>query len=208
MTCRCKAQFCYICGRRWLTCDCTEPSELVAIEEVAETGQLEYAINAEAETEADEENLALQMVTDFERQEAEREETDVEGEQRTAEEERRREEERGREEEEQRRQEERITAVSLRFHQLTAELSSSHDAQRAIISERYESETRLLTKDLEGALTSLSMRHLSAIQRLSAESQGRIADAERRFAQEYQSRLAEERRIEEEYVRQLHGYWG
>jgi hypothetical protein len=79
--------------------------------------------------------------------------------------------------------------VSLRFHQLTAELSSLHDAQRAIISERYESETRLRTKDLEDSLASLSMRHLSAIQRLSAESQGRIADAERRFAQEYQSRL-------------------
>jgi len=195
MTCRCKAQFCYICGLRWRTCGCTD-TQLAEIQQQATTRRHEEtARTAREAAEAEEVRIALQQVADFERAEAEREAREAEARMRIEEERRRR------------REEERIAAVNLRFHQLTNELDLLHDVQRVLIAERYEFEQEVTKRERYDALDTLSMRHPQEVQFLGTESRSKIADAEHKFDMEYQARLAEERRIEDNYVDELRDYW-
>lgn len=202
MTCRCKAEFCYICGLRWRTCACTDAQLAnVQLEAVARR-QERTAQTARQRAAAEEERILVQMVADFERQEAERAAREAEAQRRREEVERL-----AREEERRRREEERIAAVNRRFHQLTAELEALQDVQRMLMAERYEFEVDVLKKERQDALETFSVRHPAEIQQLGEESQKRISDSEHVFEQEYKLRLAEERRIEDEYVDQLILFW-
>ena len=202
MTCRCKAEFCYICGLRWRTCACTDAQLAnVQLEAVARR-QERTAQTARQRAAAEEERILVQMVADFERQEAERTAREAEAQRRREEAERL-----AREEERRRREEERIAAVNHRFHQLTAELEALQDVQRVLMAERYEFEVDVLKKERQDALETFSVRHPAEIQQLGEESQKRISDSEHVFEQEYKLRLAEERRIEDEYVDQLILFW-
>jgi hypothetical protein len=195
MTCRCKAQFCYICGLRWRTCGCTD-TQLAEIQQLATTRRHEQTTRTAREAaDAEEERIVLQMVADFQRAEAEREAREEEARGRIEEEERRR------------REEERIATVNLRFHQLTNELELLHDVQRVLMAERYEFEEEQMKKEHQDALDTLWVRHPQELQRLRKESRAIIADEEHKFDMEYQTRLAEERRIEDDYVEQLRAYW-
>jgi hypothetical protein len=195
MTCRCKAQFCYICGLRWRTCACTD-AQLATIQQQAVTRRVDENIRtARARAEEEEERIVLQMVADFERQEAERLAREAEV-QRQAEEEARH-----------HREEERIAAVNLRFHSLNTELEILHNVQRVLMFERHELEAELLSKDRQDALDMLAIRHPTELQVLKNESQSRISNVEARFNADYQTRLAEERRIEDDYVDQLREFW-
>jgi hypothetical protein len=144
----------------------------------------------------------VQLVADFERREAERAAEAAEAQRRRDEAERR-----AREEERRRREEERIAAINLRFYRFTTELETLHDVQRVLMAERYEFEVGVLRKDRQDALDTFSIRHPAEIQQLGTESQQKISDSEYKFEQEYKLRLAEERRIEDEYVEQLRAYW-
>jgi hypothetical protein len=142
------------------------------------------------------------MVADFERREAERAAAEAEAQRRRNEAERL-----AREEERRRREEDRIAAVNLRFRQLTAELETLNDIQRVLIAERYEFEVEIMKKEREDALDTFSVRHPAEIQELGTESQKKISDAEYTFEQDYKIRLAEERRIEDQYVDELRAFW-
>jgi hypothetical protein len=76
-----------------------------------------------------------------------------------------------------------------------------------LMAERYEFEVDVLKKERQDALETFSVRHPAEIQQLGKESQKRISDSEHVFEQEYKLRLAEERRIEDEYVDQLILFW-
>jgi len=202
MTCRCRAEFCYICGLKWRTCACTDAQLANVQQEAAARRQAATALTARQREAAEEERLLVQMVADFERQEAERAAAAAEAQRRRDEAERL-----AREEERRRREEERITAISLRFHRFTAELESLHDVQRVFIAERYEFEVGIQRRERQDALDSFAIRHAAEIQQLGTESQKRIEESESKFEQEYKVRLAEERRIEDEYVDQLRAFW-
>ena len=195
MTCRCKAQFCYICGLKWKTCACSD-TQLATIQHQAENRrQDQIARTAQAAADAEEERIVLQMVADFERVEAERIAIEAEVRQRREEEER------------QRREEDRIAAVNLRFHRLAIGLESLHDVQRILIAERHESEMELLKRDHQNSYDTLALRHSSEVEFLGTESRMRIGNSEHKFETEYRTRLADERRIEHDYVDQLRVYW-
>lgn len=195
MTCRCKAQFCYICGLRWRTCGCTD-TQLAEIQQVATNRRHEKtAREARAEAEAEEERIVLQMVAEFEIAEAEREAREAEARLRIEEEERRH------------REEERIAAISLRFHRLTNELEFLHDVQRVHMAERYESEADQMKNQKYAAVKVLSARKSQELQQLNNESKAIIAEEGQKFDKEYQARLVEERRSEEDYLEQLQTYW-
>jgi hypothetical protein len=202
MTCRCRAEFCYICGLRWRTCACTDAQLANVQQEATARRQAQVAQTARQLAAAEEERLLVQMVADFERREAERAAAAAEAQRRRDEAERR-----AREEERRRREEERIAAINLRFHRFTAELETLHDVQRVLMAERYEFEAGVLKKDRQDALHTFSIRHPTEIQQLGTESQQKIADSEYKFEQEYKLRFTEERRIEDEYVEQLRAYW-
>ena len=195
MTCRCKAQFCYICGLRWRTCGCTD-TQLAEIQQLATTRRHEQtAREARVAADAEEERIVLQMVAEFQRAEAEREAREEEAQRRIEEEDR------------QRHEEERIATVNFTFHQLTNELELLHDVQRVLIAERYEFEEEQMKKEHQDALHTLSIRHPQELKHLGMESRALIAEEEQKFDTEYQTRLAEERRIEDDYVQQLRAYW-
>ena len=202
MTCRCRAQFCYICGLKWRTCACTD-AQLATIQQRAETRrQDENARNARAQAEAEEERAAIRAVEEFIRAEEERQARELAAQLRREEEARRR-----AEEERRRREEARIAAVSGRFRGLNAELEALHDAQRVLMAERYEFETEVLKKERQDALDTLSIQHPSEVQHLASSSSAKISDSEFKFEREYKVRLTEERRIEDQYVDELRAFW-
>ncbi|KUJ11326.1 uncharacterized protein LY89DRAFT_739523 [Mollisia scopiformis] len=202
MTCRCKAEFCYICTARWRTCACTDAQLAIAQQDANVRRQERAAEIARLEAAAEEERILVQMVEDFERQEAERAAA-------AAEEQRLRDEEaRARREEEDRRIEERrVAAIGQRFRELNSELEGLNEVQRVLIAERYEFEIEVLRKERQDALDALSVRHVPEKEALALSSEKMVFDAEYSYKQEYRTRLAEERRIEEEYIAQLQAFW-
>ncbi|KAE8445944.1 hypothetical protein EG329_012723 [Mollisiaceae sp. DMI_Dod_QoI] len=151
---------------------------------------------------AEEERIILQMVADFEREEAEREAAAAEAQRIRDEEERLR-----RQEERRRIEEERIAAVGLRFRQLTTELETLNEVQRVLMAERYEFEVEVQRKERQDALDALAIRHAPELETLTNESQQLVFEAEHRYREEYRMRLVEEQRIEEEYVEKLKQFW-
>jgi len=180
---------------RWRTCACTD-AQLATIPQEAEARRTQAtALTARQQREAEEVRIALQQVAEFEAAELERAERAAAAERRRVEEERRR------------REEERIAAVNRQFRQLTVELELLHDIQRVGITERYELEISTQKREHAEVLETLSLRFPAEVQFLGTESQKKISDAEYKFEQEYQARLAEERRIEDNYVRDLRDWW-
>jgi hypothetical protein len=202
MTCRCRAQFCYICGLKWRTCACTD-AQLATIQQRAETRRADENVrNARAAAEAEEERAAIRAVEEFMRAEEERVMREIETHRLREEAQRRREEEARR-----RREEARIAAVNRRFRGLNAELEPLHDFQHVLMAERYEFETEVLKKERQDALDTLSIRHPSELQFLAVSSAAKIDGSEAKFETEYKIRLAEERRIEDQYVDELQAFW-
>jgi hypothetical protein len=208
MTCKCKAQFCYICGLKWRTCACSD-AQLQAVlqaaiarrnaaqarERQAQTAQqaAQAAITAAAraaEREAAELREILQEIEDFEMEEAERF---------------------AREEEElrlaaiasrQRRQEEQIVKISKKYFDLKSELEFLHDIQKVAMAQRYDDEVQMIRNhaNIRGAILH---RHAMELQLAESVSDAKISDSQFRFDQDYQTRLAHERRQEDEYREQL-----
>ncbi|KAF8848250.1 hypothetical protein BDZ45DRAFT_698543 [Acephala macrosclerotiorum] len=209
MTCRCKAEFCYICGERWRTCSCTD-AQLTTAQAAAEVRRQERATQeamaaaeaARREAAAEEERILVQMVADFERVEAEREAAALEAQRIRDEEERLQ-----REAERRRLEEERIATIGLRFRQLTTELEGLNEVQRVFMIERYEFEAEVHRKQRQDALDRLAISQPSELETLTRESETVIFDAEYAYRQEYRMRLREEQRIEEEYAQGLKLYW-
>jgi len=202
MTCRCKAQFCYICGLRWRTCACTE-EDLVRVQHQADLRRHDHrfrearrdaaaVVAAEA---AEDERRIIAEVEEFIRREAEREERTAEAKRRRVAEARRL------------REETRIAAVSLRYREFNNELELLHDLQKVPIAERHEFEQDSLKRDLQNALNVLSFRHPSEIETQEAASASKITAEKDQFSAEYQARLASERQIEDSYVADMFSFW-
>lgn len=209
MTCRCKAEFCYICSARWRTCSCTDAQLATAQLQVLQRRHAredeEMAAAAEIarrEALAEEERILVQMVEDFERQEAERAAAAAEAQRLRDEEERRQ-----REEERRRIEEERIAVIGARFRELTTELEGLNEVQRVFMIERYEFEVEVQRKERQDALDALSIRHTPELNAQASSSQKAISEAENAYKQEYRTRLAEEQRIEADYISQLQAFW-
>jgi hypothetical protein len=213
MTCRCTAQFCYICSARWRTCACTDAD--------LETAQAGVRTRLARETEREgrqreveeEERRNVRLVEEFiEREEAAAEVRRVE-----EEEERRREvevmrvkeEKKRRREEEMTRQEEEARRESLgsKYHGLEIELTELHEYQRTQVHSRHESESQTLAKQFDTRFSTLSTLQSQELKNLTLESKVKMEDLEKYFETEYASRLTEEQRVEAQYLSELKKYW-
>ncbi|RFU29222.1 hypothetical protein B7463_g7132, partial [Scytalidium lignicola] len=195
MTCRCKAQFCYICGLKWRTCSCTEAQLVTRLAQV-NTRRLERQVEEQRRLQEEEEvRRAVQEIEEMERREAERLAREAEAERRAAETLRRR------------REENRIAAISRKYRNYTNQLAALHDTQRIFIAERHEHEVEILQKEMEDTKATLQLRQSTELQLLGVESQTALSDMVYLFDKEYKEKRAEERRIEEEYLNQLRQYW-
>ncbi|RYP34622.1 hypothetical protein DL767_004182 [Monosporascus sp. MG133] len=195
MTCRCGAQFCYVCSARWRTCTCTMEQLADVKRKAAARRQARQDREAKEEAELRE---ALRLVAEFEREEA----LKAELLRQEAEERRRRE-----LEERIRREEARRAAVEAKFRDLRAALADLHEVQRGAVRRDLEAEEADLSACGAGKLDELRRRHEAERAELGEATAARLRERERALAREYAARVAEERRIEEQYAAQLKAYW-
>ena len=150
MTCTCKAQFCYTCGSKWKTCECTEVDQARREEQLRERRR---GLDAEARREEEEIARAIAEVEAAEQREAE--------ERRAAEQ--RREEERRREEEELRLLEElRLAAQEQRRREEEEAERRRVETIRSSIEERNTSLVKMLNELIQVQQMALVSRHEDA----------------------------------------------
>jgi hypothetical protein len=208
MTCKCKAQFCYICGAKWRTCACSD-YQLDAILQAAslrrnaaqaeatarQTQERANQAAAQAEAAATEREAAelrsiLEEIEQYETSEAIRLAAEEEG-TRLA-----------RVEEKQRRHDEHILAISKRFYDLDTELATLHDLQRVAVWERNDAALARIS-----ARETTKMRHLEELRNAESRAQKEVAESERGFEEAYQARTNKQREIERNYLASLHPFW-
>ena len=97
--------------------------------------------------------------------------------------------------------------VTQRFWKLNAELQALSNMQSGSMAQRYEVEAELLEKERQDVKDTQSLRHLTELHYLANNSSAKISAAESRFLAEYTIRLAEEKRIEDQYIEELRQYW-
>ncbi|KAI0416129.1 hypothetical protein F5X98DRAFT_364707 [Xylaria grammica] len=192
MTCRCGAQFCYVCGARWRTCSCTM-IHLSVFKQQAEsrrTERLERQAREEAEI-----REALRLVREFEREEEERARVLREKERRLAKERR------------QRRKEERIRQTVTQFEELREVFSELHETQRTLVQQSQDNRARQL--QIKGDAVRRRMLDMHELERETqrAKADARIAKREAKVRAEYMARAIDERQIEEEYAARLRAFW-
>ncbi|KAJ8061972.1 hypothetical protein OCU04_009755 [Sclerotinia nivalis] len=205
MKCRCKAEWCYVCLAKWMTCQCTERQHFEIVFDLEQ--RLRHAARQtrvptiptrqEAERirrEAERERIAVQLVEDFERRQAE--ELGREAERRFQEEEDIR----------RRREETRLTEIALMFGQIREELQVLHSSQKLRLATRSQKEYRIL-QERELELNNLQFLHSRDINQLETEYKNEISKQEMRFLNEYNEREREEVRVEKETSEKIEAFW-
>ncbi|KAF5868727.1 putative ibr domain-containing protein [Botrytis fragariae] len=207
MKCRCKAEWCYVCSAKWKTCGCTEfdldklvlnlqlRQEAAAREtqlQETKTRQEEEQIRREAvriRKAAEEERIAIQMVEDFERREADglgREAESVFQFEEAV---------RGRRED-----------MASKFIEIREELNALHHSQKSRLATRSQEEFRMLQERGNGFYKLLKC-HVSQCDQLKKEYKTEYSNQELRFQNEYDQRREEEIRAEKENTEKLETFW-
>ncbi|KAL1988533.1 hypothetical protein VTN96DRAFT_8928 [Rasamsonia emersonii] len=158
ITCKCKAEFCYVCGARWATCACTEDDMATRRAELA---QRRTVREREAEQEA-EIAAAIAAVEAMERRE---EEERI----RREEQRRRREEEEARE-----RKSQRVLEIAERMQLLKESLRTINQMQQNDLLNRQERQTQQLQAQNAARKSSLEKDGHDLIGHLEANRQSRM----------------------------------
>ncbi|KAL7936877.1 hypothetical protein V8C35DRAFT_277386 [Trichoderma chlorosporum] len=199
MTCRCGAQFCYVCGLRWRTCGCTM-EQLHAIKQAAQARRGQRLVNERAEAEELREILA--QIEEFERQEAWRLEIErLEHE--------RLELERWQAEVEERLRMEDIRRqdVEIKYRQLREMLDELHELQQVIADSKQDEYARDLAAEAESAKKELGERQKAERENLDSLMLIKLRTREDKYDKEYAARAELEHQLEEDYLAQLRDFW-
>ncbi|KAI9894851.1 MAG: hypothetical protein M1814_000071 [Vezdaea aestivalis] len=124
MTCKCKAEFCYVCGAPWMTCACTEEDQYRRQQEILDRHVLDNEKNAEAEA-------AIRADQVLEEEEAARAVQEAED----------------RRLETERRLEQTRTELNAHYDHLIKALSALHTYQRVLMLSRHEAESQSLAQE-------------------------------------------------------------
>ncbi|KAH7035278.1 uncharacterized protein B0I36DRAFT_318018 [Microdochium trichocladiopsis] len=199
MTCRCGAEFCYVCSARWRTCHCTM-EQLAAVKAEADRRRMQREVR-EAEKEAELQEI-LRQIEEYEREIALKTELLRQEQERIAEERRQKELEQRIQREQARRQE-----VAIKFSGLREAFERLHDIQRSMVHDMHTQEDEQLTTDNAAKMEDLKERHAQERENLLATVEDKIKLQEAHVESEYAARLSDERQLEAQYTSQLKLYW-
>lgn len=199
MTCRCGAQFCYVCGARWRTCGCTM-EQLAAVKSAAQQRQLQRALRqAQEESEAAE---AVRLVAEFEREEARKRQLLLRERERQQAEVRRRE-----LRERIMREEDRRAAVVAKFAKLRETLEELHALQHVAVVQELDRRGAVLAHEAQVARAALRATNDAKRNKLRDDAEAKLAARRKELDDELASRIKEECRVEEQYFVQLQAHY-
>lgn len=199
MTCRCGAQFCYVCGRAWKSCACT----MQQLQDIKLAAQSRRREREQREREESEElRRALAQIEAFEREEAVKAEIQRQEQIRLEEERQQRElEERVRREIIRRRE------AEMKFQLLRPLLDLIHSTQDATLAAAHEQAARDLAEEAQQATEALETRTATDMSDLDAYIQTQLAEKEYGFSKDLAARSAAEKDMVDAYQRQLEDFW-
>jgi hypothetical protein len=191
ITCRCGAQFCYVCGAVWETCGCTY-AQLNSIKSRASRRRHERLMREQDE--------ALQLRRDLEAI------AEMEREERRKEELLARERARLERERRQRELEEKVKVESLRrekvkmrFEKMRLVLVTLGEMQEVLTMTTTESAAQELEKEKEGTVARMSKTHEGLRAKIEAEAAVKIEGERRAKYEEYAARVEHEKELEDGY---------
>lgn len=199
MTCRCGAQFCYVCNERWRTCSCTM-DQLSTLKSEATTRREQR--EAKEQVMAEELRQMLAEIEEFEREETLKAEL-LRQEQLRLEEERQQ-----RELEEKVRQEShRRKKVDVKFTELRSALGQLHELQQATIVADQEMEVESTKHELSVENEELEKKQVEEEQELATSMQTRLQHKDASFNEDFASRAISEKKIMDDYHAKLAAYY-
>jgi hypothetical protein len=199
MTCRCGAQFCFVCGREWRTCGCGMEG-LAAVKERAR--QRREKRTALEEVEAREMAEAVRLVEEFQREEARKEVLREEEARRKREERERRE-----GEERERREEARRKELDVKYAELRGTLDKLEELQKMVMEYSHDKDVSLYSAKEVGDRDKLRRQHEVERREVRAATAEKIKEREGELEREYRARVAWERKLEEDYEAALGSCW-
>lgn len=180
ITCRCGAQFCYVCGKVWWTCGCTERQLDKVKKRAKENAAKRHAQEERERREVQELNQALEAIAKIEAAAAEKQERV-----RVAKEARRK------------------NQVQYTYSGYGAMLEEVNDFQRGLLDGEHQRDQDHLTFKALEVMDGLRIKHEDKLRRLEISSKTKIDEKGRELDQDWLDCVAEAQKVETSWEAQL-----